>query len=293
MVKDILVTGSSGLVGSRFIELFSQPSRLLTPTEEEFNLLNPASIKSYLKINPVKYLVNFGAYTDVAAAEKERGNKSGLCWKLNVEGVRNIITAIDPKLIHIIQVSTDMVFPGTVSDPGPYPEYHQPESESEHLTWYGFTKMQAELLIKPIGTVVRICNPVRANYQAKLDYFRKPLSLFDQGKLYPLFTDQYVTISYIDEISMALELLISKNLIGIFHFSSSDLVTPFSVIKELISKIRGSTESIAKSSVLNLNNPVRYPQFAGLKCETTESELGLKFSSTSQIIDKLISQGLS
>ena len=45
-------------------------------------------------------------------------------------------------------------------------------------------------------TILRLVYPVRAKYPAKLDYLRKPLSLFDQGKLYSLFNDQQVTITY-------------------------------------------------------------------------------------------------
>jgi dTDP-4-dehydrorhamnose reductase len=291
--EKILVTGSSGLVGSRFCELYSKPEQIITPSEEEFNLLNPDSIKKYLELHRVKYIINFGAFTDVLAAESQRDDKTSLCWDLNVNGVRHVFDNIDPSQTHFIQISTDMIFSGSESDPGPYTEDHVPESDSRKITWYGYTKSQAENIVSGSGAIIRICNPVRADFPAKSDYFRKPLSLFDQGKLYPLFSDQHITISYIDEISAALEKIIKKNLKGTFHVSSSDVVTPFDVITKLLKKTRGVTQSIEESSILSLNNPVRYPQFAGLSCKKTESALDLKFSSTSQIIDNLISQGLA
>jgi dTDP-4-dehydrorhamnose reductase len=179
MDTKILVTGSSGLVGSRFVELFSHPELLLTPDENEFNLLNLESVKKYLDLHPVSAIINFAAFTDVSAAEKQRDDKSGLCWQINVIGLKNLLFSIDPKKVQFIQISTDMVFSGSSAGPGPYSEDHPLETDSKKLTWYGYTKNQAETVVGKQGTIVRICNPVRANYSLKLDYFRKPLSLYD------------------------------------------------------------------------------------------------------------------
>ena len=79
-------------------------------------------------------------------------------------------------------------------------------------------------------TILRLVYPVRAKYSPKLDYLRKPLSLFDQGKLYPLFSDQQVTITFIDEACLALGKIIDGKLFGIFHASTPDLSTPFKLV---------------------------------------------------------------
>ncbi len=292
MAGQILVIGSSGLVGSRFVELFPHPELLLTPSESEFNFLRPASITSYLAARPVSSVLNFAAFTDVAAAEAERGDTAGLCWQVNVSGVHLLRSLIAPSAL-LIQISTDMVFSGSSSDPGPYPEDHAPEPDPSRVTWYGFSKSQAELAAGPGAAVVRISSPVRARYPAKLDYFRKPLALFDGGQLYPLFTDQRLTISFIDEVTLALQAIINDHRSGIFHVSSSDVTTPYEVISYLLSSARHQSGVVKPASLASQPSSVRYPRFGGLKCALTQAALGQSFSSTKVIIAKLISQGLT
>lgn len=293
MSNKILVTGSSGLVGSRFVELFPEPNLFLTPSEQEFNLLNLESLNLYLTSHPVGAIVNFAAFTDVNAAEIQRGDKSALCWQLNVQGVKNILSSIDSAKTLFIQISTDMVFSGSSQDPGPYAENHLPEQDPNRVTWYGYTKYQGELAAGPKSAIVRLTNPVRANFQNKLDFFRKPLALFDQSALYPVFTDTQISISFIDEIVTALEVIIKKHHLGVYHISSSDVCTPFTAISDLLIATRGARGVVKPNSVLSLSNPVRYPQFGGLLCVQTEKILGLKFSSVQTIINQLVSQGLT
>src|SRR3989338_11315263 len=173
----ILVTGASGLVGSRFVELYPNPSDLLTPELNEFDLMHP---DEYLAKNNPDVVLNFAAYTNVSEAEKQRDDKNGSCWQINVEGTKNLISAL-PAGTCLIHISTDMVFSGSS---GPYSESDSPETDSSKVTWYGFSKAEAERIVGDRGTIVRLIYPVRAKYAEKLDYLRKPLDLFNQGKLY-------------------------------------------------------------------------------------------------------------
>jgi dTDP-4-dehydrorhamnose reductase len=91
MNKKILVTGSQGLVGSRFVELYKDKDNLLTPTLSEFNLLDAHLMEAYIKGKNVTTVINFAAFTDVGEGERQRGDKHGLCWKVNVEGTNNLI----------------------------------------------------------------------------------------------------------------------------------------------------------------------------------------------------------
>ena len=298
----ILVTGSTGLVGSRFIELLNNKYEFITPSYPEFDLTNKESIEKLFKENTPDIVVHFAAYTNVSEAENQRDNKDGDSWKINVEGTKNLVSFINPDKTHFIHISTDYVFPGSKENPGPYSEESLPENDSQKVTWYGYTKAEAEREVnKVLGenkTILRIIYPVRAKYDLKADYLRKPLSLFDQGKLYPMFTDQKVSISFIDEVAITLEKLIDGKIYGNFHCCSSDTSTPFDLITYLIEKARGVKNAVKPSSldefIKNSNSsPVRYPKYSGLKVEKTQETLGIKFSSWKEIIDKLVEQGIS
>jgi dTDP-4-dehydrorhamnose reductase len=299
----ILVTGSEGLVGSRFVELTKFKKNLHAPKIVELDILNRTELSAVMKSFDFATIINFAAYTDVSAAENERGNKNGNCWKINVEGVRNLaeVAASFKDKIHFIHISTDMVFSGDKKDKGPYEEKHKTEEDLNRITWYGYSKSCGEKVVSDIlkkrATILRLIYPVRSKFDLKLDYLRKPLNLFDQGKLYPLFSDQQVSVSFVDEITLALDIIIEKNLFGTYHASSRDTSTPLELMTYLIEKTRGVKPTL-KSTKLNdflQNNKAptfRYPKYGGLKVNETEKILGIKFRTWKEIIDKLIEQGI-
>jgi len=300
MSKKILVTGAKGLVGSRFIELYKNQDNLLTPTLSNFNLLDPSLMERYIKKNSIDTIVNFAAFTDVGAAEGERGDKQGLCWRVNVEGVNNLIKLFDRITVHFIHISTDMVFPGSAEDPGPYSEDHKLKEDPVKLTWYGYTKGEGERILNDYFrklAILRIIYPVRAKYDPKLDYLRKPLKLYKEGKLYPLFDDQQISITFIDEACGLIEKLITEKKTGIYHCCSSDTSTPYEIVKYLIEakyRVKDAVKSISIYSFLkNIENPIRYPIFGGLNVKETMQRLNIKFSNCIEIVDKLVKQGIT
>lgn len=291
----ILVTGADGLVGSQFVSKFPQPALLDTPGLDNLDFTKPGSITDYVHLHHPSVILHLAAWTDVSGAEKQRGDKEGICWKINVSATRELLEAAQSTSAFFLFMSTDMVFPGSAGFPGPYSENSSPVSDHQLLNWYGQSKLAAEHIVAESGgSIVRICNPVRAGYPAKLDYLRKPLSLYNQGKLYPLFNDQHITISFIDEIALGLQKIITNRLSGIFHISSSNTTTPHEVVSYLIGRLYGdaAAASIKSTSISSLENPQRYPQFSGLVCKETESRLNMKFKTWQETVDELVKQGI-
>lgn len=299
-MKKVLVTGASGMVGSRFIELYKDKYQFITPEFPSFDMTNKERVENLLSKEKPDVLVNFAAYTNVGEAENQKDDKSGDCWKINVQGVQNLLEATDSQT-HFIQISTDMVFPGSKDHPGPYAEDDTPKTDSKKLTWYGFTKAEGEReVVKKFGpkaTILRLIYPVRAKYDLKPDYLRKPLSLFDEGKLYPMFTDQQVSIAFVDEIALVIDKIIEMKAFGTFHASSSDIGTPYDLVSYLIEKARGKKGAVVSTTLTEflkkVDNPIRYPMYGGLKVEKTEKRLGIKFRTWREIIDELIKQGFN
>lgn len=298
----ILVTGSEGLVGSRYLEISQFKKNLHPPKQVELDITKPAELKAVVSSYDFDAVINFAAYTDVSEAEKQRGNKNGDCWQVNVEGVRNLVSAIKPRRekVHFIQISTDMVFPGSKEKPGPYFEDYKPETDENKLTWYGFTKAESERIVMnelgDNGTILRINYPVRAKFDQKLDFLRNLLKKYDDGNLPPLFTDQQISITFIDEACKTLDKIISGNLAGVFHASSKDTTTPYKIASYLLKKVRNA-ENVVEATTLTEylemkgENAYRYPKFGGLKVEKTQELLNISFSSCFEIVDILAQQG--
>lgn len=287
----ILVTGGNGLVGSHFIKHYSD---VLSPSANELDITDKKSIENFFNKHTPEVIIHFAAFTDVTTAEEERKNKNAPCWIVNVEGTANLIKAAN-KSSYFIYVSTDTVFSGLKNDPGPYEEYHPTEEDPTRLSWYGWTKNQAEKLVTENlknTAILRISNPSRAKYAPRLDYVRKILKLYDTGKLYPMFNDQFLTLTYINEVTETLKMLLAKRPIGIFHTSSANVFTPYKLANYLIEKARGIKNAVEPISIENFlkDNPARYPQYSGLKVEKTQKILDLKFLRWEETIEILAKQ---
>jgi dTDP-4-dehydrorhamnose reductase len=290
----VLVTGSTGLVGSRFLEL-AKKYEFSTPSFPEFDLTNKESIKKSIdQFNP-EWIVNFAAFTDVNGAETQTGDENGSAWNINVKGIQNLVDAFPSQ--NIIHISTDMVFPGSVESPGPYAESDKSPDSPENLTWYGWTKNRAEKIILGNGsTVLRIIYPVRSRFEPKLDYIRGALKKFSDGTMYPLFNDQQICIAFIDEVAETIEKIIDTNSSGVFH-CASDTTTPFELISYTVDQLGGDASLIKSASIVDFlatqANKSRYPVYGGLKTVFTENKLDLHFSTWQTVVEKLIGQGLS
>jgi len=296
MKKEVFMTGAAGLVGSRVKELFKDKYDILSPTEEDLDITNVESLKTFFTQNKPNVVINLAAYTNVNEAENQTGDQESISWKVNVEAVKNIINALSEDT-HLIQISTDMVFTGSQDTPGPYKEDSPLPNSPDKLTWYGWTKNRGEKLVSDSGhTVVRIIYPVRSSFE-RPDYIRFPLRKYREGNLHPLFKDQQVSITFIDQLATALENIIDNNHKGIFHVCSSNIAVPINIVKYALEKLGESTKNIKESSIVEylstLDNKYRYHVKGGLDNKLTQEKLGIKFSTWQEIIDTLVEQGLT
>lgn len=286
--EKVLVTGASGMVGDRFVETYKYPENLLTPDLDVFDMTRAESIATFFSSHPeISAIINFAAFTNVSESQKQKGNTDSLCYQINVIGTQNLVNQIKDRDTYIIHVSTDMVFPGDTVDPGPYTEDHLLRPDQSRLTWYGYTKALAEKLVReslPNAAILRLIYPVVAKYDLKPDYLRAPLAYYVKNhSLHPIFTDQQMNISAVDEICTILNRLLERRLSGIFHAGSHDITTPYEIMTQLFDLVYGRHDMVKPGTV----DPVRYPQFGGLLNKETEKRLGIHFSSTPVIVNRL------
>jgi len=298
MSKRALVIGGSGLVGSRFIKLSKKLNQILAPSEKELDIASKASVDKYFKDNADKFgvVINFAAYTDVGGAEKERGNKKGIVWKLNVDGAENVARASQKYGKFLIHISTDFVFEGTKIKKGPYKEDAKLPRVLDKISWYGWTKLVGEKMVQKYcsnSAIVRIAYPFSAEYGQKIDFARNILELYDEGRLYPLFTDQIITPLFVDELVKPLEKLVELERSGIYHVVTLDSVSYYEFGEYLVRKARGEKNAPDKGSLVEfLKIPGRNPRpiYGGLDTEKTQVILGMKFGTWKQTVDKFVRQ---
>lgn len=296
-MKKLLIIGSSGLVGSKFASSILADKKI-TPNEIELDITDEKIVNDFFEIEKDNFdtVLNFAGFTNVDAAEKERGDEDGFCYKLNVKGVENLAKASLKYNKFLVQISTDFVFNGTPDYPGPYSEKSLPPNRlTEKMGWYGWTKNRSEFVVCDSGckyAVVRIAYPFCADsYNLKLDYAKNYLKLFDEGKLFPIFTDQILTPLLIDDLTPSLEKIIEIKEDGIYHVVSSDATTPFEFVSYLLEKARGVTNVVQKGSMeefLKVEGRTPRSRLGGLKTEITQEKLGIKFKTWREMVDEFV-----
>jgi len=287
-----LITGGSGLIGS-YIVRGSPRKKIVAPSREELDITSWISIKDFFDRVKPDIVIHLAAQTGIFKGEKERGDKKGIFWQTNVEGTRNIVRACATYKSYLIHISPEVVFAGTKERPGPYTEDDPPEDNPNLLSWYGWTKREAEIIVfQEISSavVVRLSSFVGRDNQPRPDYARKILQAFDERKLPPMFTDQYIGLTYQDEFLQVLKKLIKERLPGIFHVASTNQFTPFEFANFLLEKARGVKEIVKPGSIEDFlrKHPLTFPQFSGLKIEKTQKKLGVKFSTWQEMLEKIV-----
>lgn len=267
----IAVIGASSMVGSRFSELSGEDFELLKADLHGANPLDITAEKQvtdFFQNHNFDTAVLFSAYTDVDGAEKQRNDKNGLCWRLNVDGVKNVTKACAASGRKIIFISTDFVFDGKN---GPYAEDDE-FGNYDDISWYGISKIEGEKAVRALeqSLIIRISYPYRAKFQGKEDIAKKFLKMYREGKLYPVFTDQMITPTFIDDLTPAIKLLIKSSASGIFHLASGEATTQFAFAKAVIETFGGSSADVQEGSLadyLTREGSTPRPIKGGLKVE--------------------------
>jgi len=217
-MAEIIGTGLSGLVGSRVVELNPQHHFTDLSLDTGFDILHPATLEKIFNENPAPVVIHFAAFTDTNAAFTQTGDKTGLCYRLNVVGTENIAKLCHIYKKHLIYISTDFVFNGTKT--GIYTELDTPHP----IDWYGQTKLLGEQFA---DTIVRIAYPYRSNFPAKIDLVRKIKTKLENQETLNIFADQITTPTFIDDIALGLNILINQKPSGIYHLVGSSSQSPY------------------------------------------------------------------
>lgn len=246
----IIGTGLSGLVGTRIVELLKDKFEFIDfSLDTGVNLLDKESLAKAFETNKDAVAVlHMAAFTDTNVAWEQKGDKSAICYQLNVGGTQNILELAKKYNQYLIYISTDFVFDGNKTIP--YLETDIPNP----IEWYGETKYLGEKVITDSDyknyNISRITYPYRAKFDNKPDIIRKVLTKLQNGEEVKLFSDQICTYTFIDDIAQALNKFLTDKPTGIFHIVGSSSHSPYEMAK-LIAKVFNLDENLVKPSSLD------------------------------------------
>lgn len=236
----LLGTGLTGLVGSRFVELFENVYEFdHINLDNGINLLQKESVLSAITSSKAQVVIHMAAKTNVDGCEVDKKRDQEIlgfkeedrekawiseqtAWAVNVLGTQNIVEACKKTGKRIVYISTDFVFDGKKRS---YTEDDKPNP----INWYAKTKYEGEKIVQNSELdymIIRTTYPYRAFFE-RTDFVRVLISKLEKNENLAMVTDHIFRPTFIDDFANALDILIRTNQKGIFHVVGSQTVTPY------------------------------------------------------------------
>jgi dTDP-4-dehydrorhamnose reductase len=140
-MRRLLLTGTSGQVGSALRPLLQESAELFTPQRAQFDLGNLKTLTGSLDELHPDLIVNPAAYTAVDRAEDE----ADLAFRVNAEAPALLARWSAQHNVPLIHFSTDYVFDGSGDKPW------REDSPTAPLSVYGASKLAGEKAIQETG----------------------------------------------------------------------------------------------------------------------------------------------
>ena len=233
---NILVTGANGQLGNemRIVSQGSKDNYIFTDVAE-LDITNLEAIRTMVKEEEVKVIINCAAYTNVDKAEED----VEFCELLNATAVKNLATAmkeVDGLLVH---VSTDYVFGG---DP-----YNTPCTEDKKGTptgVYGQSKLHGEQNIQQVGCHHLIIRTAWLYSEFGKNFVKTMLNLTATKAELKVVFDQTGTPTYAYDLAAAIYDIVENRKYegkdGIYHYSNEGVCSWFDFTK-MIAEYAGNT----------------------------------------------------
>lgn len=247
----IAVTGTTGLIGTRFVELLNNTFEIMQLTlSSGVDITDKNSFKEKLKLDLPDFIVHIAAKTDVDSCENNKAedtdklknegslvgdsldfsrldsknwNGQASAFAINVFGTKNIAEIALEINVPLMYVSTDFVFFGDQ-------EYYDEKSAPKPVNWYGMTKYWGEEIVRSQNDkniIARLSFPYGYKSQVKKDFVWMLVGLLEKGEKLSLVDDQIVTPTFIDDAVLGIKFLIEKRIPGTFHVTGDSFVSPY------------------------------------------------------------------
>lgn len=293
MKKTVLVTGSSGFIGSAFVRSVQDKYRIIgvdlvccglpdTPcfTQLTADICDSNRMEEILRQFSVDVIVHTAAEKSLAACQREPEQAYAVNY-LATEHLHKLAARYHSKFIYI---SSDQVFNGAE---GRYTE----DAVVSAINYYGKLKIKVEQLLKedPRAAICRtalVFGNIPAEQRAYFDQVKRSGTLAVQGYIVqqtayclqngiPLLLpdDEYVSPTHAHLLARQLDTVIERDISGILHCCGKERISRYEMGLAIARHYGLSSDALLSCGQ---QDPLR-PKDVSLDCAKTEKLLGFSF----------------
>lgn len=230
----VLVTGVKGQLGFDVVKCLKERNlECLGVDIDDFDITNSNETKEFIIDYKPSVVVHCSAYTAVDKAEDE----SELCYKVNVEGTKNIAQACKAVDCKMVYISTDYVFPGTGE------QFYEVDDATAPLSVYGKTKLGGELAVKEMLDhyfIIRISWVFGKNGN---NFVKTMLRLGEERDTMNVVGDQIGSPTYTADVAVLICDMIETDKFGTYH-ATNEGVCSWAEFAQEIFKLAGYTTKV-------------------------------------------------
>ena len=263
----LLVTGASGLLGSKIIQLATKKGFQVysayhqnlpkqgTPVQFDISRKNCVE-KAFKKIRP-DIVVHAAALTHVDRCETQKE----LAWRINVQGTENIVKSCEQHQSYLTYVSTDYVFNG---EKGNYRETDLPTP----INYYGTTKLKGEEYVQNLtqGNCIARTSVVYGSIPAtgKTNFALWLLDKLRRDEEVRIVTDQTNSPTLNTNLADMILEIVERRLMGIYHLAGRTALSRFDFAKTLAAEFSLNTKLIKPATSREISWTARRPHNSSL-----------------------------
>lgn len=220
----IVVTGVKGQLGHDIVNELKGRNyqNILGIDITDLDITNGADVQEFFTKNNPSVIIHCAAYTAVDKAEDEKEK----CFKVNVDGTRNLIEMAKKYNSKIVYISTDYIFDG--EKVGFYEVSDQPNPKSV----YGESKFLGELETRKHHKhfIVRISWVFGKNGH---NFVRTMIRLGKEREFLNVVNDQVGSPTYTKDLAGLIVDMIDTEKYGTYHATNEDQCTWYEFTKEI------------------------------------------------------------
>jgi dTDP-4-dehydrorhamnose reductase len=248
----ILVTGSTGMLGSECKRILSGEHEIIAPTSSEMDITSWDGVIDSLQTVAPDVVLNCAGFTDVDACETE----DFAVRKNNVEGPRNLAQCSARFECKFIHFSSDYIFDGQKIVPQPYFEDDSPNP----LSAYGKSKMESETAVRensPNYIIIRTSSLYGLNGK---NFIKSIVTQAVQNKSKPLkiVDDQFSSPTWTYRLALQIRKILRGQGVGTYHATAEGYCSPFECAEYTFKKL-GIKTPIEPCSIKDLDRPASRP----------------------------------
>jgi dTDP-4-dehydrorhamnose reductase len=245
----VAVTGAAGQLGVDLVEhCTSMGDHVVALDRSSLDITDAAVVHEVLSSVRPDAVVNCAAYTAVDACETDRAT----AFTVNADAVGFLSAACESVGAHLVHVSTDYVFDGTLDRP------YREDDPTNPQSVYGQSKLAGEIAAGPGASIARtswVCGE-HGNNMVKLVLRLaanpdQALAFVDDQRGHPTFTA---------DLAPALRVLALDRRSGIHHLTNDGAVSWYGFVREILDAAGHDPDRVRPIATADLQPPRPAPR---------------------------------